>query len=287
MRVPEKRVVAFLRHTTAALLAAVLCARSPAAAQDRAAGIEQLVALARQALASRQLARANQLAEDAYGLAVASLEESPTAESRIRIALGAAIETRADVMVADGARAEAARFLKLEVARARGTSLAAGLAALLGRTSLEGRPAPPISGGMRAGARVPAMAQLKGKVVLLYFWAHWCGQCRADAPMVDQLLQEYRGRGLVIVAPTRRYGYIDDGRPVSPATELRHIQQVRDTHYRFLRNEPVPIGDDNYRDYGVTTIPMYVLLDRDGVVRLYRAGRMTPGELEAEIRRLL
>lgn len=49
----------------------------------------------------------------------------------------------------------------------------------------------------------------------------------------------------------------------------------------------MPIGEANYKQYGVTTIPMYVLLDRQGIVRLYQAGRMTEAELDAAIRKLL
>ena len=153
----------------------------------------------------------------------------------------------------------------------------------IARTSKDGR-RPRVSSPLHLGPRLPNADQLKGKVVLLFFWAHWCVQCRADGPIVERLVSKYRGQGLAIVAPTQRYGYVEGGRPAAPASELRHIAHVRDTHYRFLRNEPVPIDEANYKEYGVTTIPMYVLLDRQGIVRLYHAGRMTAEELEAAIR---
>jgi thiol-disulfide isomerase/thioredoxin len=247
-----------------------------------------LVSLAREAQAAKELAQANRHAEDAYRLAVTALDAGDVAGApRIRTALGAAIEIRASVMVEEGARAEAVRFLRLELDANHGNSLQATLQAALDRVSLEGRPAPRIDGQVRLGPRVPSADQLKGKVVLVFFWAHWCVQCRADAPMVESLLGKYRGRGLAIVAPTQRYGYVEGGRAAAPAKELRHIVQARDTHYAFLRDEPVPIGEANYRGYGVTTIPMYVLLDRQGIVRLYRAGRMSGEELETAIRELL
>jgi thiol-disulfide isomerase/thioredoxin len=258
------------------------------AAQEPVVAIERLVSLAREALAAKQLVKANQHAEDAYHLAVTALDGGHVTDAhRIRTALGAAIETRASVMVEEGARAEAVRFLRLELDTNRNTLLETLLQAALDRLNLEGRPAPRVNTQMHVGPRVPSVDQLKGKVVLLFFWAHWCAQCRADGPIVERLLGKYRGQGLAIVAPTQRYGYVEDGRPAAPARELRHIVKVRDTHYVFLRTEPVPIGKAIYTEYGVTTIPMYVLLDRQGIVRLYRAGRMTAEELEAAIRKLL
>jgi thiol-disulfide isomerase/thioredoxin len=275
------------RAGSALVVLAVLACGPFTAAQDAADAIERKVSLARAALAANERVKANRHAEDAYGLAVAALERGAGDGERIRTALGAAIETRASVMVEDGARAEAVRFLRLELASTRSGPFSAQLQAALDRVSLEGRPAPRIETRMRVGPRVPNVEQLRGKVVLIFFWAHWCVQCRADGPMVEGLLRKYRGQGLAIVAPTERYGYVESGRPAAPARELRHIVQVRDTHYRFLRGEPVPISEANYKEYGVTTIPMYVLLDRQGIVRLYRAGRMTEEELEAAIRKLL
>jgi len=269
-------------------LVAVLPAGPFVAAQEPVVAIERLVSLAREALAAKQLVKANQHAEDAYHLAVTALDGGHVTDApRIRTALGAAIETRASVMVEEGARAEAVRFLRLELGTNHNTLLEAPLQAALDRVTLEGRPAPRFKTQMHIGPRVPSVEQLKGKVVLLFFWAHWCAQCRADGPVVESLLGKYRGQGLAVVAPTQRYGYVESGRPAAPARELRHIVEVRDRHYLFLRNEPVPIGEANYREYGVTTIPMYVLLDRQGIVRLYHAGRMTAEELEAAIRKLL
>jgi thiol-disulfide isomerase/thioredoxin len=277
-----------MRCARAALVVLAVLASGPvAAAQEPADAIERLVSLARAAIDAKELVKANQHSEDAYELAVAALERGPVKDERIRTALGAAIDTRASIMVQEGARAEAVRFLRLELEANHDTPIGPQLQAALDRVNLEGRPAPRIETGLHVGPRVPSVDQLKGKVVLLFFWAHWCGQCRADGPMVDRLLRKYRGQGMTLVAPTQRYGYVDSGRPAPPARELRHIVDVRDAHYGFLRGEPVPIGERNYKEYGVTTIPMYVLVDRGGIVRLYRAGRMTEDELDAAIRGLL
>jgi thiol-disulfide isomerase/thioredoxin len=199
----------------------------------------------------------------------------------------AAIEAQAAEMVAAGARAEAVRYLRFELDDTANAPIVKRLQTALQLTTLEGRAAPRLDAGLHAGPRTPTLDQLKGRVVLLFFWAHWCSQCREDGPMVARLLQKYGDRGLTIVAPTQRYGYVETGRPAPPARELRHIVAVRDKHYPFLRGRPVPIGEANYAAYGVTTIPMYVVIDREGVTRLYHAGRIAEPDLDAAIRSLL
>jgi|SRR5215471_1948384 len=165
-------------------------------------------------------------------------------------------------------------------------ALLANGAALPAR-SIEGKPAPHIEGRAHIGPRVPAVGELKGKVVLLFFWAHWCSDCKAESPIVARLLDKYRSRGLAIIAPTQEFGYVEGGRPAPPDKELRHIIQVRDSYYPFLRNEPVPISEVNIQEYGVDSVPTLVLLDREGITRLFHAGRMTEEELEAAILKLL
>jgi thiol-disulfide isomerase/thioredoxin len=153
--------------------------------------------------------------------------------------------------------------------------------------SLEGVRAPRLDGRLHIGPRVPNLDELKGKVVLLFFWAHWCTECRAESATIAKLLERYRSQGLVIIAPTQRYGVVEGGRPAPPDKELRHIIQVRDAHYGFLRNEAVPIGEANHKAYGAESIPLHVLIDREGIVRYYHPGRMSEEELEGPIRGLL
>jgi thiol-disulfide isomerase/thioredoxin len=153
--------------------------------------------------------------------------------------------------------------------------------------NLEGQPAPRVATRVHVGPRVPSLDELRGKVVLLFFWAHWCPECRAESPIVAELVEHYRAQGLSIIAPTQRYGYAEGGRPAAPDKELRFILQVRDAHYGFLRNEPVPLGDANYKAYDVDIVPTHVLIDREGIVRFRQPGRMTREELDAAIRKIL
>jgi len=156
-----------------------------------------------------------------------------------------------------------------------------------GSGNLVGQPAPRLDGRLHLGPSVPSVDALKGKVVLLFFWAHWCSECKAESAGVARLLDKYRSQGLVIVAPTQRFGYVAGGRPAPPDKELRYIAQVRDSYYKFLDQQPVPVSEANAKAYGADLIPLHVLIDRQGVVRVYHPGRMTEEELEGAIRGLL
>ena len=197
------------------------------------------------------------------------------------------IEAQARELTEHGARSEAVYSLQRALETNRDAALRARIEADIRLFSLEGRPAPPLETGLHIGARVPAPKELDGKVVLLFFWAHWCADCKAESATVEVLLEKYRARDFVLIAPTQRYGSIAGGRPASPDKELRYIMQVRDTYYRFMREVAVPVSEANYKQYGVASIPMHVLIDRKGIIRLYQPGRITAEQLDAAIRNLL
>jgi thiol-disulfide isomerase/thioredoxin len=145
-----------------------------------------------------------------------------------------------------------------------------------------GRIAPHIDPGLIIGPRSPLSVN-GASAMLVFFWAHWCPQCKAESATLAALVTKYRSRGLTVVAPTRRYGYTEGGRPAAPDKELRYIAQVRDTYYKFLQKIPVPIAESNHLAYGVDTVPTNILIDRGGTIRFYKSGALTEQELEAAI----
>ena len=205
-------------------------------------------------------------------------------DARLLSTVGSALEIAALALVEQGARSDAVYVLRRALDDYRGTSIASQLESNIALMTLEGRTAPTLEPGVSIGSRLPRAAD---SPELLFFWAHWCEDCKAESPILARIASRYRSRGLAIVAPTRRYGYVEAGRPAPPDKELRHILQVRDAHYPFLRKAPVPIADANYKAYGVAAVPMHVLIDRHGIVRLYQQGVMTEAELDAAIARVL
>ena len=250
--------------------------------------LEALSWLGRAALAGKQLDKAFQYASETYELSASALKQTKLEDARLETALGAAIEVQALVRSERGQRSDAVYFLNRELEKYRETPLDRRIQKNIHLLSLVGQPVPPLEDGDFLGRPLPKPAELRGKAVLLFFWAHWCPDCKAQAPIIAKMLDRYGKDGLAIIAPTQRYGYT--ARRTMPAAadeERRHIEQVRDTSYPFLRNEPVPISERNHTRYGVSTVPTLVLVDRQGVVRLYHPGNMTEEELRAAIEPLL
>ena len=85
----------------------------------------------------------------------------------------------------------------------------------------------------------------------------------------------------------QRFGYVAGGVSAAPDDELRYILQVRDQYYGFLANVPVPVSEVNHKLSGVSSTPTVVVVDRQGIVKLYHPGGMAREELEQQLLPLL
>ena len=248
---------------------------------------EMLVALSwlgRGALAARQLDRAEGYAAETHKLALEMLKgRRLDADDNLPIALGAAIEVEAQVAAARGERSAAIDFLQRELGAYRDTSIRTRIQKNIHLLSLEGKPAPDLEIREWLGPKPAGLAELKGRVVLLFFWAHWCGDCKAQAPVLARLDREYGPRGLVLAGPTARYGYTARGRDATPAEELKYIAEIRSQYYANLAQMPVPVSEETFKNYGVSTTPTLVLIAKGGLVRLYHPGQMSYEDLASAI----
>lgn len=232
--------------------------------------------------------RAEQYASEAHdGSVVALNERELDADGHLPTALGAAIEVLAHTYDAQGRRSEAVAFLREQSKTYAGTSIQTRIQKNLNLLSLEGKPMPALAADdFVAGQRLDAAA-LKGKVGLFFFWAHWCGDCQQQKPVLAELHRKYADRGLVIVGPTRLYGYVEQGREANAQEELGYIRGRYAQRYPLPSWMPAPINSENFVQFGVSTTPTLVLVDREGIVRLYHPGRLPYGELAAQIEKLL
>jgi thiol-disulfide isomerase/thioredoxin len=250
--------------------------------------IEALSWMARGSLAAKQLDNAESYARQTERLSREQLyNRKLDAEPHLPIALGAAFEVQAQVLAARGQQAQAALLLKHAIATYGTTSIHARLQKNLNLLGLAGQTAPALNLTEYLGVRPTALAQLKGSPVFLFFWAHWCPDCKAEGPVLARLRSEYASRGFTVIAPTQLYGYAASGENATPKNELSYIGQIWGHYYSGLQDVPVPVSKANFDNYGASTTPTLVLIDRFGKVALYHPGAMSYDDLHAAIEKVL
>jgi len=236
--------------------------------------------LARANLAAKRYDQADKFADEAARMGESFLgARRLDSDPWLPTAVGAAIEVHAQALAARGGRSEAVGYLNEELAKYRDTSIGERIRKNINLLSLEGKRAPALEG--------QNLVALRGHPVLLFFWAHWCPDCKAMAPGIAALLAKYGPKGLVGIAPTRLYGYAAGGEPVPAATERRYIDSVRAQYYAALSGTAMPVSSANFLAYGASTTPTLVLIDSAGIVRYYHPGAATMPELAARIEKVL
>jgi len=244
--------------------------------------------LARGELMAKQLDRA-----DAYAVETRKLSDQLLhtrkldSDPWLPTAVGAAIEVHALVLAARGARSDAVTFLNEQFALFGTTSIGERIHKNLNLLSLEGKVAPALDESDWLGAKPVALSALRGHPVLLFFWAHWCSDCKAEVAILAEIRRIYGPKGLVLMAPTRYYGYVGQGQDAAPVVEKKYIEAVRRQFYTALGEVSAPLSDANFLKYGASTTPTLVLIDSAGVVRLYHPGTLTEPELAARVQALL
>ena len=146
--------------------------------------------------------------------------------------------------------------------------------------------AAPLSVGNEIGALAPdftlvdahggpvQLAQYRGQVVLLNFWATWCGPCRVEIPWFDEFHTRYGAQGLTVLG----ISLDDDGwKAVTPFAAEEHIG------YRLA------LGNDDVSDAygGLGALPATYLIDRQGRIVIKHVGLVAKVDYETEIVRLL
>jgi peroxiredoxin len=125
-----------------------------------------------------------------------------------------------------------------------------------------GSPAPAFTLGSSAGSNV-SLAQYKGQVVMLNFWASWCGPCRQEMPLLESIYKKYNRMGFTLI-----------GVNVEPDSNAAN-QWLKQTPVSF----PILYDKDSKvsKMYDVAGMPSTVIIDRTGKVRVLHRG-YKPGD---------
>lgn len=136
--------------------------------------------------------------------------------------------------------------------------------------ALLGEAAPEISVKHWLQGEAATLSSLRGRVVLLEFWATWCKPCREMFRKLKALDEAHRSRGLEIIALTRHY-LAQRGEAQSEADELKLMRGVVEEEKVVFR---VGVAEDERLQdlYGATGLPTLALVDRQGVVRYAHFG---------------
>ena len=150
-----------------------------------------------------------------------------------------------------------------------------------------GKPAPDFAGDFAINGKPTKISALKGKVVLLDFWAVWCGPCIGAFPHLRELNDKYKDKGLEVVGVTilRRAIRLRQGKgrtdrvgrrqETEPVGGAEHAQGLRGPLQTRLPRHDDPARREEkglLTDYKAEGIPELVVIDRKGVVRMVKAG---------------
>lgn len=154
------------------------------------------------------------------------------------------------------------------------------------RLELVGKTALPLAFDREYGS-FTNLAALKGKVVVIDTFAHWCVPCKASMPEMHKMYEDLHSKGLEIVGVTRYYGYYGTDQGLSRAEEFRRMGPFTKEHQLEW---PVIFGEQkNFDNYHVAGIPTTFVVDRKGIIRNVRIG-YTPEafkEFRAVVERIL
>lgn len=207
-------------------------------------------------------ATAAYVAETKRLLGVATTDDGNRTAAR-----GAVIETEARLLAAKGKKGEALRLLREELGKATDYPLEARIQKTINALTLTGKRAPRYD------------ASFQGKPTLLFLWAHWCGDCKAQIKAMGEFHKKHGDR-VRIVAPTRRYERVPGTNKPTEQQENEHIEKVWRETYAPLAGIDHPIDNEMMLAYGVSSTPTIAYIDAKGIVRYYGSSRMSLAQLE-------
>ncbi len=112
-----------------------------------------------------------------------------------------------------------------------------------------------------------------GDIVVLNFWAIWCGPCRAELPDLEEFYRENRDKGVIVLAVNL----------TESADEIQAFVEQNDLTMPIIRDSEL----NGAKGYNIKSIPTTYFIDREGKIRATRVGMMTKAFVEEQVEPLL